>query len=210
MYILTQKQHMIYIRRINPRLYTTMTKTLEIDIRSAEGLKLNRRLLNKKTFAVAKIGEKSRKSHPDVSRGSSPTWNCKLEMPMSGTVQFIYIEVWYRTSSGREKKIGEAKIPTSDFMGRYSPEGHLNFLSYRLRDEYGDKCGIVNVSIMVKPNSTDEFKSHTVTKDYGACSSQAAETGLWRLRSEPPSIDGYGDHRIVTGVPVWCVLQRPT
>ncbi|CAF2113374.1 hypothetical protein Bca4012_095804 [Brassica carinata] len=211
MYILTQKQHMIYIRRTDhPRLYTTMTKTLEIDIRSAEGLKLNRRLLKKKTFAVARIGEKSRPSHLDVSGGSSPTWNCKLEMPMSGTEQFIYIEVLFRTSSGREKKIGEAKIPTSDFMGRYSPEGHLNFLSYRLRDEYGDKCGIVNVSIMVKPYSTDEFKSSsTAMKDYGACSSQAAETGLWRPRSEPPAIDGYGG-RIVTGVPVWCVLQRPT
>ncbi|KAG2260836.1 hypothetical protein Bca52824_080130 [Brassica carinata] len=118
MYIVTQNQHMIYIRRINPRLYTTMTKTLEIDIRSAEGLKLNRKLLNKKTFAVARIGEKSRPSHLDVSGGSSPTWNHKLEMPMDGSVQFIYIEVWYRTSSGREKKIGEAKIPTSDFMGR--------------------------------------------------------------------------------------------
>ncbi|KAJ0246536.1 BON1-associated protein 1 [Hirschfeldia incana] len=206
MYIPTQIQLMIYIRRIDhPRLYTTMTKTLEIDIRSAEGLKLNRKLLKKKTFAVARIGEKSRPSHLDVSRGSRPTWNFKLEMPVSGTVQFIYIEVWYRTSSGREKKIGEAKIPTSDFMGRYSPEGHLNFLSYRLRDEYGDKCGIVNVSIMVKPYSTDEFKPSS----NGACSSQAAETGLWRLSSEPPSIDGYGG-RIVTGVPVWCVLQRPT
>ncbi|KAF8108554.1 hypothetical protein N665_0108s0087 [Sinapis alba] len=118
MYRPTQKQLMIYIRRINPRLYTTMTKTLEIDIRSAEGLKLNRRLVNKNTFAVARIGEKSRKSHLDVSRGSSPTWNYKLEMPMNGSVTFIYIEVWYRTSSGREKKIGEAKIPTSDFMGR--------------------------------------------------------------------------------------------
>ncbi|CAH8335504.1 unnamed protein product [Eruca vesicaria subsp. sativa] len=184
-----------------------MTKTLEIDVRSAEGLKLNRRLLNKKTFAVVRIGEKARTSHLDVSRGSSPTWDYKLEMPINVSVQFIYVEVWYRTSSGREKKIGEAKIPTSDFMGRYSPEGHLNFLCYRLRDEFGDKCGIVNVSIMVKPNSTDhEFKSSS--KDYGACSSQAG-TGPWRHRPEAPSVDGYGG-RIVTGVPVWCVLQRPT
>ncbi|KAG5386488.1 hypothetical protein IGI04_037958 [Brassica rapa subsp. trilocularis] len=130
-----------------------MTKTVEIDIRSAEGLKLNRRLLKKKTFAVARIGEKSRPSHLDVSGGSSPTWNCKLEMPMSGTEQFIYIEVLFRTN---------------------------------------------------------ELKSSsTAMKDYGACSSQAAETGLWRPRSEPPAIDGYGG-RIVTGVPVWCVLQRPT
>jgi len=43
------------------------------------------------------------------------------------------------------------------------------------------------------------------SKDYGAYS----ETGLRRPRSEPPSIDEYGG-RIVTGVPIWCVIQRPT
>lgn len=173
---------MIYLDHHHHHLFTTMTKTLEIHIRSAEGLKVNRRLVKRKTFAVVKIGEKSQISNLDESGGSNPTWSHKSEMPINGSVQFIFIEVFYRTGSGRDKKIGEAKIPTTDFMGRYSPEGHLNILSYRLRDEYGDKCGIVNVSIMIKPNSTE-----TTTKDYGACSS--------------PSIDGYGG-RIVTGVPV--------
>ncbi|VVB06476.1 unnamed protein product [Arabis nemorensis] len=174
-----------------------MTKTLEIDIRSAEGLKVNRRLIKRKTFAVVKIGDKSRISNLDESGESNPTWNHKSEITIDSCSnsgkQFIFIEVFYRTGSGRNKKIGEAKIPATDFMGRYSPEGHLNILSYRLRDEYGDKCGIVNVSIMVKPGSTEAIK------DYGACSSQ--------VRTESPSIDGYGG-RIVTGVPVYCVIQR--
>lgn len=57
-----------------------------------------------------------------------------------------------------------------DFMGRYLFEGYLNFLSYRLRDEYGDKCGIVNVLIMVKFYFIDEFKFFfMVMKDYGVC-----------------------------------------
>ncbi|CAA0387790.1 putative protein [Arabidopsis thaliana] len=175
-----------------------MTKTLEIDLRSAEGLKLNRRPIKKKTFAVVKIDEKCRKSNLDESRRSNPTWNYKSEMPINGNEQFIFIEVFYRTGSGHDKKIGEAKIPTNDFMGRYSPEGHLNFLSYRLRDEFGDKCGIVNLSILVKSDPT---------RDYGACSSQAAVTGLWRPRLETASIDGYGG-RTVTGVPVWGLYQR--
>jgi len=184
-----------------------MTKTLEIDIRSAEGLKVNRRLVKGKTFAVARIGEKRRQSNIHESGGSDPTWNCKTELPMDGNVQFLSIEVFYRTGSGRDKQIGEAKIPATDFMGRYSPEGHLNFLSYRLRDGFGDKCGIVNVSIVVKPDPTET--TTTAMRDYGGCSSQATETGLWRPRSETPSIDGYGG-RIVTGVPIWCVIQRPT
>ncbi|CAF2264591.1 hypothetical protein BRARA_D00119 [Brassica rapa] len=182
---------MIYLGRIDPLFYTTMTKTLEIDIRSAEGLKINRRLIKKKkTFAVVKIGEKSRSSDLDDSGGSNPTWNFKSEMPMKGSVQFISIEVFYRTRCGRDKKIGEARIPATDFMGRYSHEGHLNFLSYRLRDEYGDKCGIVNVSIVVKPHSTE-----TTTMFMASSSSSSSET---------PSIDGYRG-RIVTGLPVWRV-----
>uniref|UniRef100_A0A1J3HT99 BON1-associated protein 1 n=1 Tax=Noccaea caerulescens TaxID=107243 RepID=A0A1J3HT99_NOCCA len=201
---------MIYLGRVvdhhHHHFFTSMTKTLEIDIRSAEGLKVNRRLVKGKTFAVAKIGEKSRRSNLDQSGGSDPTWNCKAELPMDGNVQFLSIEVFYRTGSGRDKQIGEAKIPATDFMGRYSPEGHWNFLSYRLRDGFGDKCGIVNVSIVVKPNPTE---TTTAMRDYGGCSSQATETGLWRPRSETPSIDGYGG-RLVTGVPIWCVIKRPT
>lgn len=61
----------------------------------------------------------------------------------------------------------------------------------------------------LREESLSTESKQTAMKDYGACSSQEAETGLWRLRSEPPSIDGYGG-RIVTGVSVWCVLQRPT
>ncbi|KAF8091653.1 hypothetical protein N665_0439s0019 [Sinapis alba] len=111
---------MIYLGRIeDPLFYTTMTKTLEIDIRSAEGLKVNRRLIKKKkTFAVVKIGEKLRKSDLDDSGGSNPMWNFKLEMPMKGSVQFISIEVFYRTCCGRHKKIGEARVPATDFTGR--------------------------------------------------------------------------------------------
>ncbi|KAG7561634.1 C2 domain [Arabidopsis thaliana x Arabidopsis arenosa] len=195
---------MIYIGRSIDHHYTTMTKTLEIDLRSAEGLKLNRRPIKKKTLCVVSIDEKSRKSNLDESKRSNPTWNYKSEIPINGNVQFITIEVFYRTGSGHDKKIGEAKIPTKDFMGRYSPEGHLNFLSYRLRDEFGDKCGIVNLSILVK---SDPTTATTAIRDYGACSSQAADTGLWRPRSETPSIDGYGG-RTVTGVPVWGVYQR--
>ncbi|KFK35317.1 hypothetical protein AALP_AA5G268700 [Arabis alpina] len=169
-----------------------MTKSLEIHITSAEGLKVNKKLIKQNTFAVVKIGEKSLPSNLNLSGGenSNPTWNYKTETEIDILLQFIFIEVFYRTGSGRDKKIGEAKIPTNDFMGRYSPQGHLNILSYRLRDEYGDKCGIVNVSIMVKPNSSE----------YGDCSSEVRTESL-------PCIDGYGG-RIVTGVPVWCVMRQ--
>ncbi|CAN8280615.1 unnamed protein product [Cochlearia groenlandica] len=185
---------MIYFSRKSDHYSIMSTKTLEMDIRSAEGLKVNRRPVKRKTFAVVSIGEKSGKTDLDGLGGSEPRWNYKLEMPMDTSCEhFIIIEVFYPTGCGHNKKIGQAKIPSTDFMGTYStPQGHSNFLSYRLRDDFGDKCGLVNVSIMVQIDPNEPCMS-----------SQA----------EPPSIDGYGvgvGPRVVTGVPVWCLIQRPT
>ncbi|VVB03497.1 unnamed protein product [Arabis nemorensis] len=198
---------------------TTMKRSLEIELISAEGLRIDRKPVKKKTFCVVKIDEKRRDSKLDELGGSYPIWNDKIEteLPINGSVRYISIEVFYRTSGGCEKSIGYAKIPITDFMGGFAPHGHLNFLSYRLRDEYGDKSGIVNVSIMVKPNGGDNNKywsspssSSTVVApvDYAKCSSQATVNGqMWRQKASTSSMSGYGG-RVVTGVPVGCAYQQ--
>ncbi|XP_010544696.1 PREDICTED: BON1-associated protein 2 isoform X2 [Tarenaya hassleriana] len=184
-----------------------MSRHLEITLISAEDLRVNRRPIagRRNTFAVVKTDPFNvRKTKPDECGGSHPTWNDKfeMEMPMNGRVQFVSVEVLYRTGSGSEKQIGLATIPATDFIGGYSPEGHLNFLSYRLRDEYGDKSGIVNVSIRVKPDPRfGPEKTPTTEKkpaaNYSVCSSPAA--GLWRPATTMTAFSG---GRIVTGVPI--------
>ncbi|KAG7639839.1 BON1-associated protein 2 [Arabidopsis thaliana] len=205
--------------------YSTFKRSLEIEVISAEGLKVDRKPLKKKTYSVVRIDEKSWASKVDELGGSYPIWKDRfdMEMPISASVRFISIEVYYRTSgSGRDKNVGYAKIPVTDFMGGFAPQGHLNFLSYRLRDEYGDKCGIVNVSIMVKPDGNDHKSSLPSSSfavapvDYAACSWQATAAArnnqMWRPRTSSSMVStaGYGGGRVVTGVPVWCAYQRPS
>ncbi|KAG2326283.1 hypothetical protein Bca52824_009011 [Brassica carinata] len=197
--------------------YSTVKHSLEIELISGEGLKVDRKLVKRKTFCVVRIDQKTRVCRLDDLGGSCPTWKDKIEMemPINGSVRFISIEVLYRTSSGAEKSVGVAKIPVTDFMGGFAPQGHLNFLSYRLRDEYGDKSGIINVSIMVKPDGNDvkyssPSPSMVATRDYAACSSQAAANGqMWRpMTSSSMAVTaGYGG-RVVTGVPVWCTYHQ--
>ncbi|KAL1192118.1 BON1-associated protein 2 [Cardamine amara subsp. amara] len=200
-------------------------RSLEMELISAEGLKVDRKPVKRKTRCVVRIEEKSQFSKLDELGGSYPIWKDKIEMemPINGSVRFISIEVVYRTSGGADKIIGYAKIPVTDFMGGFAPQGHLNFLSYRLRDEYGDKCGIVNVSIMVKPEVNDNIKSSLPSStfavapvDYSAaCSSQAAAAAndqMWRRPRTSSSMAmtaGYGG-RLVTGVPVSCACQPPS
>ncbi|XP_010523731.1 PREDICTED: BON1-associated protein 2-like [Tarenaya hassleriana] len=188
-----------------------MSRRLEITVISAEDLRVNRRPISarRNTFAVVKtVPFNVRKTKADECGGTHPKWNDKfeVEMPMNGRSQFVSVEVCYRTGSGSEKQVGFARIPVTDFMGGYYPEGHLNFLSYRLRDEYGDKSGVVNVSIRVEPDSRfgqQKTAEKKPTVDFSACSSHAV--GFWRPEKTIGTAVSGG--QIVTGVPIWCGYQ---
>ncbi|KAJ4904304.1 BON1-associated protein 2 [Raphanus sativus] len=203
--------------------YSRSIRSLEIELISAEGLKVNRKPVKRKTFGVVRIDQEIYTCTPDEQGGSYPIWKdrIKTEMATDGSVRFITIEVCYKTSGGAYKNVGVAKIPVTDFMGGFAPQGHLNFLSYRLRDEYGDKSGIINVSIMVKPDVNDvKYASPSPlmvpSLGYTACSSQAAAAANGQMWSRPRTSSsmamnvGYGG-RVVTGFPVnWRAYQRPT
>ncbi|XP_040937942.1 BON1-associated protein 1 [Gossypium hirsutum] len=145
--------------------------------------------------------------------GSSPSWNDKLVMDMirpglgdesrvidvpdrelymmrSGSHQdmpmhthFVTLQVNCKSSGGRDKTVGLVRIPVTDFIGGYSPETCLQFLSYRLRDPKRLKNRILNVSIRLK-------------EPLQACSSQAVASGLGI------PIDGRNDFGVVTGIPI--------
>ncbi|KAL0720650.1 hypothetical protein Bca4012_035249 [Brassica carinata] len=198
--------------RINDSMQlSTIPEDFLIELISGEGLEIDRKPVKRKTFCVVTIDQKTRVCKLDETGGSYPTWKDKVEMdmPINGSVRFISIEVLYRTSGGAEKNVGYAKIPVTDFMGGFAPQGHVNFLSYRLRDEYGDKSGIVNVSIMVKPDGNDvKYSSSSMVAP--ACSSQAGVNGqMWRPRTSSSMVvtAGYGGS-VVTGVPVWCTYHQ--
>ncbi|PHT53495.1 BON1-associated protein 2 [Capsicum baccatum] len=48
------------------------------------------------------------------------------------------------------KTVGIAKVPTFDFIGGFLSEDYLHFLSYGLRNEKGEKNGLISFFVMVK------------------------------------------------------------
>lgn len=118
-------------------------------------------------------------TEPDKEGGSRPCWNQKFVVDMPANGKFITVEVQCKGSS---HSIGTAKIPVSDFVGGFTPESYVHFLSYRLRDSYGERNGIVNLSVKVK------------LPEYVGGSGNA----LRPWTGTPVSSGG-----VVTGVPVW-------
>ncbi|XP_043707999.1 BON1-associated protein 2-like [Telopea speciosissima] len=125
------------------------TRSLEVTIISAEGLRLDGRSVKKNTFVIVRTdSDNQRLTSMDKEGGSYPSWNEKLEppLPLPNSVQLITVEVQCNTFSG-VKTVGTSKIPISDFIGDYTPPQYLHFLSYRLRDRNGERNGIINFSV---------------------------------------------------------------
>ncbi|GMI69647.1 hypothetical protein HRI_000634000 [Hibiscus trionum] len=178
----------LYILRILLSLFVAMetkSSTLEITILSAEDLRIDNKPVKKNAFVVVSVDAFNGKAtRIDGEGGSYPTWNDKLVMDMPMQTRFITLQVKYRKgSSGGERTVGVARIPVTDFVGGYSPETCLQYLSYRLRDPKGLKNGIINVCLRLK-------------EPLHNCSSQAAAAG-----------GGVGagrrDFGVVTGIPIW-------
>ncbi|KAJ6679621.1 INGRESSION PROTEIN FIC1 [Salix purpurea] len=98
-----------------------------------------------------------------------------------------------------DRVIGTASLPVSDILGDYTPESHLHFLSYRLRDARGERNGIINVSARVKMPVESVCPPTTKNPVGFGCSSS------W----QQPTLGVPVGHRknyyggVVTGVPVW-------
>ncbi|KAL4377105.1 hypothetical protein GQ457_02G000610 [Hibiscus cannabinus] len=170
----------------------TKSSTLEITILSAEDLRIDKKPVKKNAFVVVSIGAFNDKATKmDREGGSYPSWNDKLVMDMPMQTRFITLQVKYcKSSSGGERTVGVARIPVTDFVGGYSPETCLQYLSYRLRDPKGLKNGIINVCLRLK-------------EPIHNCSSRAAAAAAGGGVGMGIPIDGRRDFGVVTGIPIW-------
>ncbi|XVF79993.1 hypothetical protein PTKIN_Ptkin15bG0034800 [Pterospermum kingtungense] len=165
------------------------SRTLEITVLSGEDLRIDNKSVKKNAFVVVSTDPFNAKTTKiDGEGGSYPSWNDKLVVDMPMQARFVSLQVKCKGSSGGDKTVGCATIPVTDFIGGYSPETCLQFLSYRLRDSKGLKNGIINVSVRVK-------------EPLHACSSQAAAAASAGRMGIP--IDGRRDFGVVTGIPIW-------
>ena len=124
----------------------------------------------------------------DKEGGSYPAWREKLVLDLPGHARAMTLEVHCKTSLG-DRVLGTAIVPVSDFTGGYVPESYLHFLSYRLRDNRGEKNGIINISVRMKVSGGE----------YG-CSSSCSSASEMKI-GVPVGESSFGG--VVTGVPVW-------
>lgn len=164
------------------------SRTIEINVISAENLQLRGKPI--KTASFVTVRSDLLKNDPvtvttkiDRDGGGFPHWNEKLVVDLPAHAAFVVVEV--RTKS---KIVGTARVPVADFTAGYLPESHLQFLSYRLRDERGERNGIVNLSVRVKMATG----IHEVSL-------------MQRQRIGVPVRKNHGGGVVVTGIPIWNV-----
>ncbi|KAL3737727.1 hypothetical protein ACJRO7_019284 [Eucalyptus globulus] len=125
-----------------------MKRALEITLISGENLRLNKKPVKNAVVAVRVEAGHECSTKPAPDKGTNPQWNEKLAFDLPLHAGFITLEVKCRSSSGSYKLVGGATVPVSDLAGEPgTPEGHVHFLSYRLRDSNGVQTdGIINIS----------------------------------------------------------------
>ncbi|KAA0048988.1 hypothetical protein IC582_012288 [Cucumis melo] len=138
---------------------TTSFRSIEITVVSGEDLRIDRKPVSRKTFVTVKFARQSfggggGSTEIDERGGSYPFWNEKMALEIPVDTVFLTIEV-HCGSNSRNRIVGTANVPVSDFLGRYRPESYLHLLSYRLRDGNGERNGIVNISVRVKELESD-------------------------------------------------------
>ncbi|KAF8026999.1 hypothetical protein BT93_E0044 [Corymbia citriodora subsp. variegata] len=173
----------------------THNRRLEVTVISGEDLRINDRPIKNNAFVTVKadsccspLSQDSTK--PDAQGESYPYWDEKLHVELPAGSRYVIVEVRRRSSSAGDKLVGTAWILVSDFIGDYTPENYLHFLSYRLRDAKGLRNGIINISVRV------------VSLSYkGTSSSSSHPPPMVPVCRMPVDQENHGG--TVTGVPVW-------
>ncbi|KAF8027003.1 hypothetical protein BT93_E0048 [Corymbia citriodora subsp. variegata] len=189
---------------------TTHHRRLEVTVISGEDLRIKGRPIKSNAFVTVmpdSCGQPSSVSSTKLdARGKSyPSWDEKLHVDLPAGTRHVVMEARRRSSSAGDKLIGTAWIPVSDFVGDFTPENYLRFLSYRLRDAEGLRNGIINISLRVVASSY---------KGTLSCSSRLPpplpqfRMPVDREKHSGTVTGGTVTGGTVTGVPVWYPSQR--
>ncbi|KGN56545.1 BON1-associated protein 2 [Cucumis sativus] len=169
------------------------SRTVEITVISGENLQIRGKPIKSDLFVTVRSDLQSENGsvNTKIDRDGDgfPRWNEKLVIDLPMHAAFVVVEVCRSASSGRKVKIvGKSRVPVADFVAGHLPESHLQFLSYRLRDEKGERNGIINLSVRVK-----------------------LAPGVERIGVPVPvamparTFHGGGGGGVVTGIPIWNV-----
>ncbi|KAI3701149.1 hypothetical protein L2E82_45794 [Cichorium intybus] len=165
---------------------------LQLTIISAEDLSLTKtHLVKKNTYVVIKVDSNNDQiTTMDTQNGSYPSWNEKFLIDVPMHVKSFTLEVRCKNFSGHHV-VGSARVPMSDFIGGYFPCNYLQFLSYRLRDRYDERNGIINLSVKMMPANNTASSSIPTT--------YSMKTIGWNYRATMGQKLTYG---VVVSVPI--------
>ncbi|KAK1418712.1 hypothetical protein QVD17_27858 [Tagetes erecta] len=154
----------------------TTSRTLELTIISGESISHpGKRPIKKNAYVTINTESNNEQLSTalDADNGSYPYWSQKfiVDMPMHAT--FFTLEVRCRNGSG-DQAVASARVPVSDFTRWCFPNSYLHFLSYRLRDRYGERNGIINFSVKVLSSSSENVG------DAGGCSAYSSPVTGWK------------------------------
>ncbi|XP_038876876.1 BON1-associated protein 2-like [Benincasa hispida] len=166
-----------------------IARTLEITVISAEDLRRHRKPIKKNSFASVKIDSQNiAATQIDDRGGSYPFWNDKMALKLPSNVSFMTVDV-HSGNFSRNKIVGTVNIPVSDFLSDFLPESYLHFLSYRLRDDRGERNGIVNISVRV------------LVPDHVAASTSQSQNV--KVLAEKTNFGGSAGGGVAIGIPIW-------
>ncbi|GAV85577.1 C2 domain-containing protein [Cephalotus follicularis] len=184
----------------------TPSNALEVTILSCEELRIGGNFLKKKVYVIVKTDPfNCHTTYINEQGGGYPSWNEKIVINMPMHAKFMTLEVRCcktNNSSSDDRIVGLANVPVSDFIGGYTPENYLQFLSYRLSNAEGERNGIINISIRVKvsisSSATMAFHNETIHKRINVPGYACSTTPRFGVPMGRSNYD-----TVVTGVPVW-------
>ncbi|KAI5647288.1 hypothetical protein M9H77_33293 [Catharanthus roseus] len=195
-----------------PRIESASSnRTLEINVISAEDLRINKRQSVNNSFVViggtdsiassssASYTQNGIRTKTDSEGGSYPVWNEKIAIDLPMHARFFTVEVKCKKNGVNNRVIGTAEIPVSDFLGGLVPENYLHFLSYRLWDNHGERNGIINLSVRVKNPGVGIGNGNSTGSKFAPVHGWSAAAGGVPVDSK---LAFYNQGQVVTGIPV--------
>ncbi|KAJ8425274.1 hypothetical protein Cgig2_025382 [Carnegiea gigantea] len=151
---------MLHMNPMQPHQPMNQPCTLEINVISAEDLRIHGRPIKKNAITyVLRDSCKVVSTKVNKADGAYTFWDEKFDVVFPANARNLGIEVF----SGNVL-LGNASIPASEFLADYTPPHLLHLLSYRLRDRQGKRNGIVNLSdkssftILVDDHNNDNIR----------------------------------------------------
>ncbi|XLS91071.1 hypothetical protein HN51_067079 [Arachis hypogaea] len=195
----SQSKHHFNYYSLHMESRTSSLIPIELTILNAENLSvkgkpLRRNNNNDAAYVVVHAQCSSTKHYP--------SWNEKFSMEVEpATCRFISIEVrrkkWLGYSSG---SVAMAHVPVSELFG-------AQFLSYRLWDKKGDRNGIIDFSVRVRPSQSASSSSSS-SSSYSCSSMMTMQLEAAKRTEQVPMRE---NEEPVTGVPLfWSNHRYPT